>query len=69
MNHVKDMIVDLSEWWKDYTSVANLDVVNMAQANLTDLCRIPGKPRSILSLLPSLFIKAQEYNFIWCIMW
>ena len=34
------------------------------QANLTDLCQIPGKPRSILSLVHSLFTKAQEYNFI-----
>jgi hypothetical protein len=30
------------------------------------LCRIPGKPQSILSLLPSLFINAHEYNF--CMM-
>jgi hypothetical protein len=27
---------------------------------------IPGKPRSILSLLPSLFINAHEYNI--CMM-
>jgi hypothetical protein len=44
MNHVKDLMVDLSGWWKDYTSVVNLDVVKMAQANLTDLCQIRGKP-------------------------
>ena len=30
------------------------------------LCRIPGKPHNILSLLPSLFINAHEYNF--CMM-
>jgi len=69
MNHVKDVMVDLSGWWKDYTSAVTLDVVKMPQANLTDLCRIPGKSRSILSLLSSLFTKAQEYNFIWCISW
>jgi len=69
MNHVEDMMVDLSGWWKDYTSVVTLEVVKMAQANLTNLCRIPGKPQSILSLLPSLFTKAQEYNIIWCITW
>ena len=69
MNYVKDFMVDLSGWWKDYTSVVTLDVVKTVQADFTDLCRIPGKPRSILSLLPSLFIEAQEYNFIWCIRW
>jgi len=69
MNHVKDVMVDLSGRWKDYTSVVTLDVVNTVQSNLIDLCRILGKPRSILSLLPSLFIKAQEYNVIGCIRW
>jgi len=35
MNYVKDFMVDLSGWLKDYTSVVNLDAVKMAQANLT----------------------------------
>ena len=64
MNYVKDFMVDLSGLWKDYTSAANMVVVKTVQADITDLCLIPGKLRSILSLLLSLFIKAQEYNFI-----
>jgi len=54
MNHVKDVMVDLSGWWEDWASVVALDVVKTEQANLTDLCQIPGKPWSILSLLPFL---------------
>jgi len=37
-------MVDLSGRWKDYTSIVTLDVVKTEQANLTDLCRIPGMP-------------------------
>jgi hypothetical protein len=50
----KMVLVDPSRRWKDPGMHAwSGDVVKTVQANLTDLCRIPGKPQSIISLLIS----------------
>jgi hypothetical protein len=50
----KMVLVDPSRGWKDPGVHAwSGDVVETVQANLTDSCRILGKPRSIISLLIS----------------
>jgi hypothetical protein len=50
----KMVLVDPSRRWKDLGVHAwKGGIVKMVQANLTDLCQIPGKPQSIISLLIS----------------
>jgi hypothetical protein len=48
------VLVDPSREWKDPGVHAwSGDIVKTVQANLTELCWIPGKPQSIISLLIS----------------
>jgi hypothetical protein len=50
----KMVLVDPSRGWKDPRVHAwSGDIVKTVQANLTDSCRILGKPQSIISLLIS----------------
>jgi hypothetical protein len=50
----KMVLVDPSRRWKDPRVHAwSGDIVKTVQANLTNSCRILGKPRSIISLLIS----------------
>jgi hypothetical protein len=48
----KMVLVDPSRGWKDPgVHTRSGGIIKTTQANLTDSCRIPNKPRSIISLL------------------